>query len=71
MCFSVSLGISNLVREDHAAYATTISRTGPYSSRGDGFEKAHVELQLAHANDDKTEAAYNHVLYVPERTTMM
>jgi integrase len=36
-----------------------------------GFEKAHVELQLAHANDDKTEAAYNHALYVPQRTAMM
>ncbi|HEX2996533.1 MAG TPA: site-specific integrase, partial [Anaerolineales bacterium] len=36
-----------------------------------GFDKAHVELQLAHANDDKTEAAYNHALYLPQRTAMM
>jgi integrase len=36
-----------------------------------GFEKAHVELQLAHANDDKTDAAYNHALYLPQRTELM
>lgn len=36
-----------------------------------GFDKAHVELQLAHANDDKTDAAYNHALYLPQRTAMM
>jgi integrase len=36
-----------------------------------GFEKEHVELQLAHANDDKTDAAYNHARYLPQRTAMM
>jgi integrase len=36
-----------------------------------GFEKAHVELQLAHANDDKTEAAYNHAQYLPQRVKLM
>lgn len=36
-----------------------------------GFEKAHVEVQLAHANDDKTDAAYNYALYLPQRTAMM
>ncbi len=36
-----------------------------------GFEKAHVELQLAHSNDDKVEAAYNHAKYLQQRTTMM
>jgi integrase len=36
-----------------------------------GFEKAHVELQLAHSNDDKVEAAYNHAKYLPQRTQMM
>lgn len=35
------------------------------------FEKAHVELQLAHSNDDKVEAAYNHAKYLPQRTQMM
>jgi integrase len=36
-----------------------------------GFDKAHVELQLAHANDDKTEAAYNHALYLPQRRELI
>ncbi len=36
-----------------------------------GFDKEHVELQLAHANDDKTDAAYNYALYLPQRTAMM
>lgn len=36
-----------------------------------GFEKAHVELQLAHSNDDKVEAAYNHAKYLQQRSTMM
>lgn len=36
-----------------------------------GFEKAHVELQLSHTNDDKVEAAYNHAQYLPQRTAMM
>jgi len=35
------------------------------------FAKAHVELQLAHSNDDKVEAAYNHAKYLPQRTQMM
>lgn len=36
-----------------------------------GFDKEHVEVQLAHANDDKTDAAYNYALYLPQRTAMM
>jgi integrase len=35
------------------------------------YEKPHVEIQLAHANDDKTDAAYNHALYLPQRVDMM
>jgi integrase len=36
-----------------------------------GFDKAHVELQLSHSNDDKVEAAYNHAQYLPQRTELM
>jgi integrase len=36
-----------------------------------GFEKEHVKLQLAHANDDKTDAAYNYARYLPKRTEIM
>jgi hypothetical protein len=35
------------------------------------FDKDHVEVQLAHANDDKTDAVYNYALYLPQRTAMM
>jgi hypothetical protein len=31
----------------------------------------HVKLQPVHANDDKTEAAYDHALYLPQRTKLM
>jgi integrase len=36
-----------------------------------GFDKAHVELQLSHSNDDKVEAAYNHAQYLPQRAELM
>lgn len=36
-----------------------------------GFDKAHVELQLSHSNDDKVEAAYNHAQYLQQRTELM
>jgi integrase len=36
-----------------------------------GFEKAHVELQLSHSNGDKVEAAYNSALYLTQRTALM
>ena len=36
-----------------------------------GFDKAHVELQLSHSKDDKVEAAYNHAQYLPQRAELM
>jgi integrase len=36
-----------------------------------GFEKAHVEIQLSHAKDDKVEDAYNHAQYLPQRGELM
>jgi integrase len=36
-----------------------------------GFDKEHVKLQLAHSNEDKTDAAYNYALYLPQRIAMM
>ena len=36
-----------------------------------GFDKAHVELQLSHSNGDRVEAAYNHAQYLPQRTELM
>jgi integrase len=36
-----------------------------------GYRENVVELQLAHAEQNKTKAAYNHAQYLPERTRMM
>lgn len=36
-----------------------------------GFDRAHVELQLSHSNGDKVEAAYNHAQYLPQRAELM
>lgn len=37
----------------------------------DGFEEPHVGLQLPHANDNKTKAAYNSALYLAQRTVII
>jgi len=36
-----------------------------------GYERGHVEMQLAHAPKDDVEAAYNKALYLPQRRVMM
>lgn len=36
-----------------------------------GFEHAHIELQLAHAERNAVSAAYNHALYLAPRAKMM
>lgn len=36
-----------------------------------GFEEAHIELQLAHLRRNKVAAAYNHAKYLKQRTEMM
>lgn len=36
-----------------------------------GFNKDHIERQLAHGERDKVRAAYNHAQYLPERKKMM
>jgi integrase len=36
-----------------------------------GFEEAHIELQLAHMKRNKVAAAYNHAKYLTQRTAMM
>ena len=37
----------------------------------EGWPHAHIELQLAHQERDETSAAYNHALYLKQRTRMM
>ena len=36
-----------------------------------GFRTEVIELQLAHVEDNKTKAAYNHAEYLTERREMM
>lgn len=36
-----------------------------------GFDHAHIELQLAHQERNEVSAAYNHATYLPQRFTMM
>ncbi|MBP7308033.1 MAG: tyrosine-type recombinase/integrase [Polaromonas sp.] len=36
-----------------------------------GFDHAHIELQLAHMERNQVSAAYNHATYLPQRFTMM
>lgn len=36
-----------------------------------GFDHKHIELQLAHAERNEVSAAYNHALYLQQRTAMM
>jgi integrase len=36
-----------------------------------GFDHQHIELQLAHQERNQVSAAYNHALYIKQRTTMM
>ncbi|MES2661721.1 MAG: tyrosine-type recombinase/integrase [Pseudomonadota bacterium] len=36
-----------------------------------GFDHQHIELQLAHQERNQVSAAYNHALYIKQRTSMM
>ena len=36
-----------------------------------GFDHAHIELQLAHQQRNAISAAYNHALYLPQRRVLM
>ncbi len=36
-----------------------------------GYDHAHIELQLAHSERNAVSAAYNHALYLPQRAKMM
>lgn len=36
-----------------------------------GYDHQHIEIQLAHAQRNAVAAAYNHALYLPQRTQMM
>ena len=39
--------------------------------REEGWNHDHIELQLVHQEEDETSSAYNHALYLKDRTKMM
>jgi integrase len=55
------------------------SRATPHGLRGTastilnekGFNRDHIEIQLAHSEKDSVRASYNHAQYLPERHKMM
>ena len=36
-----------------------------------GYEHAHIEIQLAHLDKDKVSGAYNHAEYIPQRAKLL
>lgn len=36
-----------------------------------GFEEAHIELQLSHAKKNKVAESYDYAKYIPQRTELM
>ncbi|MFK3844735.1 integrase arm-type DNA-binding domain-containing protein [Stenotrophomonas sp. PS02297] len=36
-----------------------------------GYRKEHIDVQLAHAKKSRTDAAYDHAIYLPQRTEML
>lgn len=58
------MGLSEITAHDFRATAST-------SLYEKGYEEDHIELQLAHAEDNKTKASYNHAKHLDERRKMM
>lgn len=58
------MGLANVTAHDFRATASTSLYEG-------GYEGDHIELQLAHSEDNKTKASYNHAKYLDERRKMM
>lgn len=58
------MGLANVTAHDFRATASTQLYEG-------GYEEDHIELQLAHAEDNKTKASYNHAKYLEERRKML
>lgn len=58
------MGLASVTAHDFRATASTAL----YEK---GYEEDHIELQLAHAEDNKTKASYNHAKYLDERRRML
>ena len=58
------MGLLGVTAHDFRATAST-------SLYEKGYEEDHIELQLAHAEDNKTKASYNHAKYLDDRKKML
>lgn len=58
------IGLGDVTAHDFRATAST-------SLYERGYEEDHIELQLAHSDDNKTKASYNHAKYINERRKML
>lgn len=58
------MGLASITAHDFRATAST-------SLYENGYEEDHIELQLAHADENKTKASYNHAKYMSERRRML
>ena len=58
------IGLSDVTAHDFRATAST-------SLYEKGYKEDHIELQLAHSDDNKTKASYNHAKHINERKNML
>lgn len=58
------VGLSQITAHDFRATAST-------DLNGKGYKSDWIEAQLAHADDNKTRASYNHAKYLADRRKMM
>ena len=59
-----NLGLDDVSAHDFRATASTLLNEL-------GYEEKWIEAQLAHADDNKTRASYNHAKYLIDRRKMM
>ena len=58
------IGLDNVTAHDFRATAST-------ELNGLNYESDWVEMQLAHSEDNKTRASYNHAKYLTDRRKML
>ena len=58
------IGLVNVTGHDFRATASTLLNEK-------GYDSDWIEKQLAHSDDDKTRASYNHARYLDDRRKMM
>lgn len=72
-CMSENTMLFAIYRMGYHGRATThgFRSTGSTILNEQGFNRDHIERQLAHSERDKVRASYNYAQYLPQRTSMM